>query len=120
MDKKHKILIFFLSSCFVGIINGIFGGGGGILCIPVLKNLLNFDEKHAHSTAVLIMSIISIPTLIIYLSTLTFSWGEVMLVTVGSLVGGIIGSKLLGVFSNKTINILFIIVLILSALKMFF
>ncbi len=119
MDKNYKILIFFLCSAIVGIVNGIFGGGGGIICVPIFKKLLNFNDKQAHATAVLVMSIISIPTLIIYLSTLSFSLEQTLLVTFGSLIGGLIGIKLLNLFSNKTINILFIIVLLLSAVKMF-
>ncbi len=119
MKSNSKLILFFLLSCFVGAINGIFGGGGGILCIPIFKKLLKFSEKQAHATAVLVMSIISIPTLVIYLSTLRFDVSQLIFVTIGSLVGGLIGTNLLGKLSDKTLNVLYILVLVLSAIKSF-
>ena len=120
MTQKWKYFMFFLLSALVGVINGIFGGGGGILCIPVFKKLLNMEDKTAHATAVLVMSIISIPTLIIYLSTLSVDLGQILFVTIGSLIGGLFGFLLLKKFDNKTINILYIVVLIACAVKCFF
>ncbi len=120
MTQKWKYFMFFLLSALVGVINGIFGGGGGILCIPVFKKLLNMEDKTAHATAVLVMSIISIPTLIIYLSTLSVDLGQILFVTMGSLIGGLFGFLLLKKFDNKTINILYIVVLIACAVKCFF
>ncbi len=119
MRPKTKLIIFFILSGVVGAINGIFGGGGGILCIPIFKKLLGLPEKQAHATAVLVMSIISIPTLIIYLTTLHFEVSRLIFVTLGALIGGLIGAKLLGKLSDKTLNILYILVLVLSAVKSF-
>lgn len=120
MKEKRKYIIFFILSGIIGLINGLFGGGGGILCIPVLKKLLKMEDREAHATAVLVMAIVSIPTLIIYLSTIQFNFSEVIFVTLGSLIGGLIGILLLKKFSNKVINILYIIVLFACAIKCFF
>jgi uncharacterized protein len=119
MKSNSKLILFFVLSCLVGAINGIFGGGGGILCIPIFKKLLKLPEKQAHATAVLVMSIISLPTLAIYLATLHFQFSQLIFVTLGSLVGGLIGVCLLGKLSDKSLNILYILVLILSAIKSF-
>ncbi len=120
MKERYKYIIFFVLSGIIGLINGLFGGGGGVLCIPVLKKLLKMEDKEAHATAVLVMAIISIPTLIVYLSTLQFDLSELIFVTIGTLIGGGIGVLLLKKFSNKIINILYIVVLFLCALKCFF
>lgn len=120
MSSKTKYILFFVLSAIVGAINGIFGGGGGILCIPVLKKLLNLNDKQAHATAVMVMGLISLPTLIVYISTLQFDWLPTILVTVGSLIGGLVGVKLLNKLSNKALNICYIILLLLCAVKSFF
>lgn len=119
MKSSKNLVLFFILSCFVGAINGIFGGGGGILCIPIFKKILKLSDKQAHATAVLVMSIISIPTLIIYITTLHFQFSQLIYVTIGSLVGGLIGTNLLGKLSDKTLNLLYILVLVLSAIKSF-
>lgn len=120
MKPKLKLFYFFLTSIFVGIINGIFGGGGGMLCVPFLKILLNLNDKQAHATTVLVMSIISIPTLIVYISTQAFSFFNAIFLTFGVIVGGIIGSKILNKINNETLNIIFIILMLSVGIKMLF
>lgn len=120
MDKKKKTIIFFVFAGLVGIINGLFGGGGGMLCVPIFKALLKLEDKSSHATAVMVMSIVSIPTLIIYLFSLPFKTDVGILVTIGSLVGGLVGSFILKKINNRLLNFLFVLVLIASGLKMFF
>ena len=91
-----------------------------MLCVPILKMFLNLDDKKAHATTVLIMAIISIPTIIVYITTIPFNLVNALLITVGSLFGGLIGSKLLNKLSNKTINILFIALMLFSGIKLIF
>ena len=120
MKRDTKLTLFLLSSIAIGIINGIFGGGGGMLCVPILKLLLGLEDKEAHATTVLIMAIISVPTLIIYITTLPLNLLNAILVTIGVVIGGFVGSKLLKKLSNNTINIAFIILMFLASLKMLF
>ena len=120
MKNKTRLILFLVFSMVIGAINGIFGGGGGMLCVPLLKWLLKLDDKSSHATTVLIMAIISVPTLIVYITTLPFDLTSVTFVTLGVVVGGFIGSKLLKKLSNDTINIAFIILMFLASLKMIF
>lgn len=120
MNEKLKFYLFLFSSIFVGIINGLFGGGGGMLCVPFLKLFLNLEDKKAHATAVLIMAIISIPTLIVYITTISFNFSQTLFLTIGVLIGGLVGAKLLKNMNNQTINIMFIIIMIVAGVKMLF
>ena len=117
MDKKDNFLLFFLCAGAVGVVNGLFGGGGGLLCVPILKSLMDMDDKTAHSNTVFIMAIISLPTLIIYLFSLEYSMSCNILVSIGSLIGGSFGNFFLSKISNRLLNVLFIIVIILSGIK---
>lgn len=91
-----------------------------MLCVPVLKWLLGLEDKESHATTILIMSLISVPTLIVYITTLPFDLISVLFVSLGVVIGGFIGSKLLKNLSNDTINIAFIILMFLAGLKMVF
>ena len=115
-----KLVFFLLSSVLIGVINGIFGGGGGMLCVPILKMFLDLDDKKAHATTVLVMAIISVPTLIVYITTLPFCFSDTLWVTIGVLIGGFIGSKLLKKMSNQMLNILFILFMFLAGIKLIF
>ena len=46
-EKPRKINIFWLilSGIFIGFVNGFWGGGGGMICVPILTNLLKQSEK---------------------------------------------------------------------------
>jgi len=120
MKPKLKLFYFFLASIFVGIINGLFGGGGGMLCVPLLKILLNLNDKQAHATTVLVMAIVSIPTLIVYITTQSFSLVNAIFLSLGVFFGGIIGSKILNKISNEALNIVFIVLMLFAGIKMVF
>ena len=120
VNKKYKYVLLIVCSVFIGIINGIFGGGGGMICVPVLKSLFKLEDKQAHATTILIMAIISIPTLIVYITTFSVNLLNSIMVTIGVIIGGFIGSKLLNKFSNKTINILFILIIFSAGIRLLF
>ena len=120
VKKEKKLVLFLLSSIFIGLINGLFGGGGGMLCVPILKLFLDLEDKQAHATTVLIMAIISVPTLVIYITTLPLNWANTIFVTLGVVIGGFIGSKLLKKMSNTAINLAFITIMFLAGFKLIF
>ena len=45
-----------LSGALIGIINGLFGGGGGMIAVPVLIGLLGYPQKEAHATAIAVIA----------------------------------------------------------------
>lgn len=120
MRKNFKLFLFYFSSVFVGIINGIFGCGGGILCVPILKNTLGLTDKEAHASSVLVMALVSIPTFFVYAFKTQFDIKTFFLVTLGVIVGGILGSKLLKKLNNNVINMIFIIITIFAGSKILF
>lgn len=88
-----------------------------MLCVPALKMLFNTDAKQAHATSILVTSILSISTLIVYITTLQLNFEYVPFLSVGVLVGGVVGSVLLNKFSNKTLSIIFVIVMLVAGIK---
>ena len=50
----------------IGIINGMFGAGGGMIAVPCLKKL-GLDQKSAHENAVAVILPITIISAILYL-----------------------------------------------------
>lgn len=118
MKSTHKkLLIFLLFSLLIGFVNGLLGGGGGMICVPILKLFLNLEDKKAHATSILVTSLLSISTLIVYITTLNLDFSFSPFLCAGVLFGGFVGNVLLKKFSNKTLNIIFIFVMFVAGLK---
>ena len=117
-NKTKKIAILIGCGILIGIVNGFFGGGGGMICVPVLKHILNLDEKQSHATAIFIMLPISIASTIIYITTGNFMLFETLYTAIGVIVGGIIGAILLKKSNNKTISIIFATIMLIAGFRL--
>ena len=105
METKKVLLIIF-AGVFIGVANGLFGGGGGMVCVPLLL-LLGLDNQHAQATTILIMLPISLASAIIYLVSSTVEWDTTLWVGLGSVAGGVLGSFLLSKLNNKVLGFIF-------------
>lgn len=120
MTDKTKTLIFVAGAIVVGLVNGLFGGGGGLIAILLLKLSLKLDDKVSHATTTIAMGIVSLPTFITYCATIPFNIWLTVLVAIGTIIGSIFGSMLLKKISPKVLNALLILVILASGIKCFF
>ena len=105
---------------FTGFINGVFGSGGGTLLVPILNNILKVEEHKSHATALAIIIFLSTTSSIVYISKGTYDIKLTIQAAIGSIIGGIIGAKLLCKVTGKFLRISFGIVMIIAALRMVF
>lgn len=124
-QKKDKFgvkskLILSLCGALIGFINGFFGGGGGMICVPLLEKMLHLDNKYSHATAIAVILPISFVSAIIY--TLGGHIESVSFLTVGAgvILGGILGSFLLKFLPSKVIRIIFVFVMLLGGIRLLF
>jgi len=118
MEKKSKIIYMILTGIVTGFVNGIFGGGGGMVVVPMLIFLLKYPVKAAHATAILIILPISVISGIIYASYGAFEMNVGLPVTIGVIFGGIIGAKLLSKLNAKIVTKIFSVVMLAAGIKM--
>lgn len=102
----------------VGFINGFFGGGGGLILVPVLQKIYKLETKKAHATAILIMLPLSVVSSIIYIIRNDFNINVTALVCLGVLLGGFIGAIFLKKFNEGIVRWIFVIVLFASGVRM--
>lgn len=120
MSKVKRGFLSVLVGCFVGFINGFFGGGGGMIAVPTLAKFYHLEEKKAHATSIAVILPLSIASSIIYLFKEEINWVNLAFVAGGVTVGGIIGALLLKKASNKFIEYLFEGVMLVAGVKMLF
>ena len=66
--KKNNLKIISIG-LITGLINGLFGSGGGTIIVPTMIFLLGIDDHKAHATAIaVILPLTIISTIIYYLS----------------------------------------------------
>ena len=119
ISAKQK-LVLCLSGALIGLINGFFGSGGGMICVPLLEKALHLPNKYSHATAIAVILPISFVSAIIYL--LSGNLQTVTFLTVGSgvLLGGIVGSFLLKFLPAKIVRVIFVFVMLAGGIRLMF
>ena len=114
LSKKWRIVLSVIASLFVGVANGLFGGGGGMLVIPIFTILLGLEEKLAHSSAILTILPLSLVSGIVYITQGNFTAPNGLWVGGGVIVGGLIGAFLMKKLSNNVLRIVFYTLMIVA------
>ncbi len=120
-DKNGKKLLYStIIGLSAGLINGLFGGGGGMVVVPMLMFLLKYLPKNAHATAILIILPLSLISGMFYSVFGSVKLDLVIPVLIGVVSGGILGAFLLPKLSSKWLVIIFSTVMAVAGLKMLF
>jgi len=114
---KNKTVSNALAGGLIGFVNGLFGGGGGMVAVPVLINMLGFKQKNAHATAILIIAPVCLVSCIAYVINGYAHLNVIIPASVGSVAGGICGAGLLDKLPQKAVKIIFVVVMFFAGLK---
>lgn len=103
----------------VGLANSLFGGGGGMLAVPLLQKI-GLMEKRAHATAILLILPICVSSFLFYAYGGFFNAAIVIPTSLGVTAGGFLGAKLLGRLPEKTVSIVFAVLQAIAGLLLLF
>ena len=118
MIKKHwKEGIIGLCT---GVLNGLFGAGGGSVVVPAMEKFLGIEEKEAHASAILVILVMSAVSSFIYVRQGFFDTKLWLYTSIGGVVGGMVGAKLLARIPKKWLKIGFGVVILITAVKLIF
>ena len=84
----------------IGLLNGIFGSGGGIIAVLLMTHVLSFENKMAHATSISIILPLCIISSFVFIKN------------------GLYDTRL--IISNTLIRRIFGIVMVISAVRMLF
>ena len=74
-----------------GLLNGLFGAGGGMAAVPLLRRS-GLETKQAHATSIAIILPISIFSAFLYWYNGTISLSDGLIYLPGGIVGAIVGA----------------------------
>jgi uncharacterized membrane protein YfcA len=120
MQKKSFSIKIILLGFITGLINGLFGSGGGTVIVPGMFFFLGVEEHKAHATAISIILPLTIVSMFIYFKHGIIVWDITLKVALGGILGGYIGARLLNRIPSHLLRKGFAIFMILAAFRMVF
>lgn len=115
----RKILLAVCGAA-IGFVNGFFGGGGGMICVPLLQKVLHLSEKYSHATAIVIIFPISFISAVIYTFSGHLEFVPFLSVGSGVILGGILGSFALKFMPEKVVRIVFVLIMLAGGIRLLF
>lgn len=103
-----------------GIINGLLGGGGGMIVVPGLALTLSLTAKKSHATALAVILPASVISACVLLFTFKNDWVLLSATTLGVSAGGVVGALLLKKLKNPAITKIFAVLMLLAGVKLLF
>jgi len=100
-----------------GILNGLFGSGGGIAAVPLLERL-GVEPKKSHATSVIIIFFLSIAAAIGYYTGGGLDFETAFSYIPAGLAGAAVGTILLGKIDNSLLRRIFGVIMLISAARM--
>lgn len=90
---KHRFFGPVLAGLGAGIVAGLFGGGGGLILIPLLTLLTDIEEDALFPTSIAIILPICITALTVTALTGSLDWKTAVPYLIGSALGGFLAGK---------------------------
>ena len=118
--SASKKIAMCLASLAIGVVNGLFGAGGGMLAVPCLTYIWGLDEKSAHATAIAVILPLCLVSSIVYATSTNFETAVILPTVIGVTAGGIIGAALLKKMSPGAASFLFYTLMAFAGFKMIF
>ena len=107
-----------LGGLSIGAVSGLFGGGGGMVAVPVLENMLSYPPKQAHATAIFIIAPICAVSAVLYIIGGYADLQVIIPAAIGNVAGGLLGAKFLGKLPQFWVNLTFIAVMLAAGIRM--
>lgn len=115
---KKSIFLCIIAGFFAGMISGFFGAGGGLILVPFMTFLLKENEITARATTIMCIFFMVLTSSFFYFRENSIDWWIAAKCSIGGVIGGYIGSKLLINLNKNILRILFVIFLIYAGIKM--
>ena len=121
-EAKKRSMLFALAGILSGIVNGLLGTGGGILTVLFLSKIYAKDSSYSTKDifAITLCSsvIMSMASLLFYLSSGCFSVSDSALYMLAAVPGGVLGAILLEKLSSKTMKLIFAMLVVWAGISM--
>lgn len=108
----------FFCGVIIGLLNGFFGSGGGILAVAMLERR-GLSPQQSHATSIALILPLSIISLVVYWMHGKIQLGQGMPFLLPALLGSVVGAWGLNKISAPLLKLLFSLLILYSAIRLF-
>lgn len=101
-----------------GLLSGLFGIGGGIVIVPALISIMAMERKMAHGTSLAATLPVAAASLVTYTVGGNVDWPVAACLASGAIVGAVVGTQLLQVIPKRPLTLVFVVVVMLTAVRL--
>lgn len=91
---KEKRIAYYLAGAAAGLANGLFGGGGGSVLVPLLTRMCHLEQRRAFATSVAVILPLCTLSALLYLLRGALDVTAALPYLLGGALGGFLGGKL--------------------------
>jgi len=91
ISLKKETFISGLFGLLIGAVNGLFGAGGGMIAVPLLKKT-GLTQKEAHANAIAVILPITIVSAVIYILKDTVKISDALIYLPTGVLGAVLGT----------------------------
>lgn len=91
--KKIKLMPLIFGG-LIGVVNGLFGAGGGMLAVPLLKKM-GFSQTDAHANAVAVILPITVVSAVLYIIRDYVEISGALIYIPTGIIGSVLGTLIL-------------------------
>lgn len=108
--KKHFM------GLICGLLNGMFGSGGGVAAVPMLEGT-GIEAKKSHATSVALIFVLSLATTISYLLGDKLDFEMALQYIPYGVIGAVVGAVLLKKMPNSLLRRVFGVIILIAAVR---
>jgi hypothetical protein len=108
-----------ITGALCGLLNGLFGSGGGVIAVPMLR-LFGLEARKSHATSVAVIFFLSIMSVIAYGLRGSLDWQAALAYVPWGIAGAVLGALLLKKIPNSLLRRVFGIIVLISAVRIIF
>lgn len=116
MQERGKNIVI---GMITGFVNGLFGSGGGSVLVPSMERFLSVKEHEAHATTIAVILPLSAVALLVYWWQSPVLWQVSIIASIGGLVGGVVGAKLMNRLSGIWLHRIFGLFMLFASVRLF-
>ncbi len=120
MEHKKGWTAPALAGGLAGLANGFFGGGGGMLLVPLLTRRCGLDQRRAFATSVAIILPLCVLSSVIYFLRGGLDLSAALPYLAGGLLGGWLGGKLVNRLDMDWLRRAFALLILYGGFKSLF
>lgn len=103
-----------------GFLSGLLGIGGGVVTVPAMVLVMGYSQKEAQGTSVFLMIFLGLIGVISYsFYSVKLDMNIVMILTVGCLLGAIVGSLLAQKINTSVLKKIFALYILYAGIRIF-